>query len=72
MWQNNIHKVYFDWRMEAVAALVETEVHTIPEGLRHVLSSRALHSHDSLTGRLICVAKSRNALIDGATYAGNW
>jgi hypothetical protein len=55
--------------MEAVAALVEAEVHTIPEGLRHVLGSRALHSHDTLTGRLIYVAwKGRDALIDGATY----
>jgi hypothetical protein len=58
-----------DGLMEAVAALVETEVHTIPEGLRHVLSSRALHSHDTLTGRLIYVAwKGRDALIDGAIY----
>ena len=58
-----------DGLMEAVAALVETEVHTIPEGLRHVLSSRTLHSHDTLTGRLIYVAwKGRDALIDGATY----
>jgi len=58
-----------DGLMEAVAALVEAEVHTIPEGLRHVLSSRALHSHDTLTGRLIYFAwKGRDALIDGATY----
>lgn len=55
--------------MEAVAALVEAEVHTIPEGLRHVLGSRALHSHDTLTGRLTYVAwKGRDALVDGAAY----
>jgi len=58
-----------DGLMEAVATIVKTEVHTIPEGVRHVLSSRALHSHDTLSGRLIYVAwKSRDALIDGATY----
>jgi hypothetical protein len=58
-----------DGLMEAVAALVQAEVHTIPEGLRHVLGSRALHSHDTLTGRLTYVAwKGRDALADGAAY----
>jgi hypothetical protein len=44
-------------------------VHTIPEGLRHVLGSPTLHSHENLTGRLTYVAwKGRDALADGAAY----
>ena len=58
-----------DSLMEAVGALVVAEVHTIPEGLRHVLASRTLHSHDTLTGRLTYLAwKGRDALADGAAY----
>jgi hypothetical protein len=58
-----------DGLMVAVAVLVEEEVQTIPEGLRHVLGSRLLHSHDTLSGRLTYLAwKGRDALADGADY----
>jgi hypothetical protein len=58
-----------DSLMETVGALVEAEVHTIPECLRHVLASRTLHSHDTLTGRVTYLAwKGRDALADGAAY----
>jgi hypothetical protein len=58
-----------DSLMEAVAALLEAEVHTIPAPLRHVLGSWKLHRHDTLTGRLTYVVwKGRDALADGAAY----
>jgi len=55
--------------MEAIAALVETEVNRFPDEVGHVLGSRSLRSHHTLTGRLAHLAwKSRDALTDSAAY----
>jgi hypothetical protein len=56
----------------AVAALVEAEVGTIPKDQQHVLQSRSLRSHDSLTQRLRSLAwKGRDALGRGLAKLGN-
>jgi hypothetical protein len=55
--------------MEAVTDLLATEMRNLPAHLHHVLGSRTLHSHASLTGRLTYVAwKGRDALTSGAAY----
>jgi len=55
--------------MSAIAALVEAEVKRFPDKLGHVLTSRNLRSHQSLSGRLThLVWKSRDALNAGAGY----
>jgi hypothetical protein len=55
--------------MEAIAAMVAAEVSRFPEEVGHVLDSRSLRSHDSLTGRLTYLAwKGRDALTNGATH----
>jgi hypothetical protein len=55
--------------MDAVAALVETEVNRFPDEVGHVLTSRSLRSHDLLAGRLTSLAwKARDAIGDGAAY----
>jgi hypothetical protein len=55
--------------MSAVNALVEAEVSRFPDRVHHILSSRSLHSEQSLAGRLTYFAwKGRDALVDGAAY----
>ena len=55
--------------MNAIAALVEAEVARFPENVGHVLGSRRLRSHQSLTGRLTYLAwKGRDVVSDGAAY----
>jgi hypothetical protein len=56
-----------DRLMNAIAALVETEVARFPDNVGHVLGSRSLHRHRSLAGRLTYLAwKARDALGSGA------
>jgi hypothetical protein len=53
--------------MDAIAALVEAEVSRFPEKVGHVLGSRSLRSHQSLTGRLTYLAwKGRDVVHNGA------
>lgn len=53
--------------MDAIAALVDAEVSRFPPEVGHVLGSRSLKSHQSLTGRLIYLAwKGRDAMHEGA------
>jgi hypothetical protein len=55
--------------MEAIAALVEAEVSRFPDEVGHVLGSRSLRSHQSLTGRLTYLAwKGRDAISDSAAF----
>lgn len=55
--------------MEAIASLVEAEVSRFPDEVGHVLESRSLRSHHTLTGRLTHLAwKSRDALTDSAAF----
>jgi hypothetical protein len=55
--------------MAAIAALVEAEIARFPDNIDHVLGSRSLRSHQSLSGRLTyLVWKGRDALGDGAAY----
>ena len=58
-----------DTLMNAIAALVETEVSRFPDNVGHVLGSRSLRSHQSLAGRLTYWAwKGRDAVNEGAAY----
>jgi len=51
-----------DILMQDVAADLEKELHNIPGNLHHVLGSKSLHSHDTLSGRLTYLAwKARDA-----------
>jgi hypothetical protein len=53
--------------MDAIAALVAAEVSRFPANVGHILGSRRLRSHDSLTGKLTYLAwKGRDAVQDGA------
>lgn len=55
--------------MDAIAALVEAEVSRFPPEVGHVLGSRNLRSHQSLTGRLTYLAwKGRDAVRNGAAF----
>jgi len=55
--------------MNAIAALVESEVSRFPDNVGHVLGSRSLRSHQSLAGRLTYLAwKGRDAVSGGAAY----
>ena len=55
--------------MNAIAALVESEVSRFPDNVGHVLGSRSLRSHQSLAGRLTHLAwKGRDVVSDGAAY----
>ncbi|WP_029583254.1 hypothetical protein [Bradyrhizobium sp. URHD0069] len=55
--------------MNAIAVLVEAEVSRFPDNIGHVLGSRSLRRHQSLTGRLTHLAwKGRDALSEGAAY----
>jgi hypothetical protein len=53
--------------MDAIASLVASEVSRFPSNVGHILGSRRLRSHDSLTGKLTYLAwKGRDAVQDGA------
>jgi hypothetical protein len=55
--------------MSSIAVLVEAEVARFPEKVGHVLGSRSLRSHKSLTGRLTYLAyKGRDVVSDSAAY----
>jgi hypothetical protein len=55
--------------MNAIAALVESEVSRFPDNVGHVLGSRSLRSHQSLAGRLTYLAwKGRDVVSGGAAY----
>ncbi|SFO04021.1 hypothetical protein SAMN05216330_1011327 [Bradyrhizobium sp. Ghvi] len=53
--------------MDAIAALVSAEVSRFPDNVGHILGSRRLRSHDSLSGKLSYLAwKGRDVVQDGA------
>jgi hypothetical protein len=55
--------------IDAIADLVALEVSRFPEKIGHVLGSRRLRSHQSLSGRLTYLAwKGRDAIADGAAF----
>ena len=55
--------------MDAIATLVEAEVSRFPAKVGHVLGSRSLRSHHSLSGRLTHLAwKGRDAVHNGAAF----
>jgi hypothetical protein len=61
-WGNRLDRL-----MNAIAALVETEVARFPDNVGHVLGSRSLRRHRSLAGRLTYLAwKGRDVLSSGA------
>lgn len=58
-----------DSLIDAIAALVALEISRFPDKLGHVLGSRRLRSHQSLSGRLTYLAwKGRDVLADGAAF----
>ncbi len=58
-----------DELMAAIAALVEAEVSRFPDNVGHILGSRRLRSHQSLSGRMTYWAwKGRDAVNDGVGY----
>jgi len=55
--------------MHSIGLLVEEEVARFPDNVGHVLGSRRLRSHDSLSGRLTYLAwKGRDAVSGGAAF----
>lgn len=63
-WGARLHTI-----TEAVAALVDAEVSRFPDEVGHVLDSRSLRSHHSLSGRLTYLAwKGRDAITDSAAF----
>jgi hypothetical protein len=63
-WGKRLHAL-----MDAITALVATEVARFPGNIHHVLGSRSLRSHNSLAGRLThLVWKGRDAMNGGAAY----
>jgi len=63
-WGRRLHTV-----MQAITTMVETEVRRFPDNVGHVLGSRRLRSHQSLSGRLTYFAwKGRDAIQDGAAF----
>jgi hypothetical protein len=58
-----------DRLIDAIAALVALEISRFPEKIGHVLGSRSLRSHQSLSGRLTYLAwKGRDVLVDGPAF----
>jgi hypothetical protein len=58
--------------MDRVSRLLDTEMTTLPSGLRHVLRSRGLKHHLSLTGQLTRIGwKCRDAVSGGVAYGRN-
>jgi hypothetical protein len=63
-WGVRLHRL-----MEEIAELVEAEVSRFPDNVGHVLGSRNLRSHQSLSGRLTYLAwKGRDAVHEGAAF----
>jgi hypothetical protein len=61
-----------DATMDRVEKLLNTEMTTLPAGLRHVLKSRALKGHLSFSGQLEWLKyKCRDAVSDGVAYGRN-
>lgn len=61
-----------DTIMARVERYLSTEMTTLPSGLRHVLGSRSLKGHLSLTGQLTWLKyKCRDALTGGVAYGRN-
>ncbi|HKO71744.1 MAG TPA: hypothetical protein VJV58_12500 [Bradyrhizobium sp.] len=55
--------------MHSIGVLVEQEVARFPDNVGHVLGSRRLRSHDSLSGRLTYLAwKGRDVVSGGAAF----
>jgi hypothetical protein len=55
--------------MDEITAMVDAEVSRFPDTIDHVLKSRSLRSHQSLSGRLTYLAwKGRDAISGGAAY----
>jgi hypothetical protein len=55
--------------LTAIATLVEAEVARFPDNVGHILGSRSLRNHNSLTGRLTYLAfKGRDAVSGGAAF----
>jgi hypothetical protein len=76
--RKNIDLAESDWGkrldalMASIAALVESETRRFPDNVGHVLGSRSLRSHNSITGRLAHWAwKGRDALNDGIAACKN-
>jgi hypothetical protein len=58
-----------DNSMAAIAAYLQTEFHTLPEKIHHVLGSRTLHRHHPAPGLLTYLAwKARDAFAGVAIY----
>lgn len=58
--------------MASTAALVEGEVSRFPDNVGHILGSRSLRSHQSLSGRMsYWVWKSRDVVNDGFAFCRN-
>jgi hypothetical protein len=67
-WGERLHSL-----MNAITDLVEAEVSRFPDNIGHVLGSRSLRSHQSLTGRLTYLAwKGRDAISEGAAFCRKW
>ena len=61
-----------DATMDEVSRLLDTELHDLPSGLRHVLRSRGLKHHLSLTGQLARLGwKCRDVLTGSMTHGRN-
>lgn len=61
-----------DFTMDRVEKLLNTEMTTLPAGLRHVLKSRGLKGHLSLSGQLTWLKyKCRDAWSDSMAYGRN-
>jgi hypothetical protein len=66
-WGRRLHNV-----MEAISTMVETEVNRFPDEIGHVLGSRRLRNHHSLTGRLTYLAyKGRDAIMTALRAANS-
>ena len=58
-----------DALMASITELVDSETKRFPDNVGHVLASRRLRSHNSLSGRLTHLAwKGRDVVNDGAAY----
>jgi hypothetical protein len=63
-WGVRLHRL-----MEEIAALVEAEVSRFPDNVGHILGSRSLKTHQSLSARLTYLAwKGRDAVHEGAAF----
>jgi hypothetical protein len=55
--------------MHSIGVLIEEEIARFPDNVGHVLGSRRLRSHQSLSGRLTYLAwKGRDAVSDSAAF----